>query len=112
MDLGIIDKRALVFASSDGLGKSVAQVLTAEGADVIISSRNADKLKATAREVNAHSFVQCDLCDPAAAENLVAEAMNRLGGIDILVTNAGGPPPGMFKDISDLQWHQSLSPGP
>lgn len=108
MDLGIKNRRALVFASSDGLGKAVAQVLAEEGAEVIISSRNTEKLEATAREVSAHSFIQCDLGDPGAAENLVKEAMARLGGIDILVTNAGGPPPGMFKDINDDQWQQSF----
>lgn len=108
MDLKLNKKRALVLASSDGLGKAVAQQLAAEGADVMISSRNIKKLKATAAEINARGFIQCDLGDPEAIANTIEKTVGMLGGIDILVTNAGGPPPGTFADFGDEQWETSF----
>ena len=96
MDLGLSNKRALVLASSDGLGKTVAAELIAEGAQVVISSRNEAKLIATAAEIGASSYIVSDLSQPGSATNLVNSAAEKLGGIDILVTNAGGPPPGTF----------------
>ncbi len=108
MELGIKNKRALVLASSSGLGKAVAHELISEGADVIISSRNIEKLKATANEINAKGYIPCDLSDSNAIENLMSMASKKLGGIDILITNAGGPPSGKFMNINDLQWNNSF----
>lgn len=107
MDLGIKDKKALVFASSEGLGKAVAEALIAEGANVILSSRSEDKLSSTTSEIGASGFIPSDLSRKGAGRMLVKEAIKRLGGIDILVTNAGGPPAGTFKDISVEQWENS-----
>ena len=108
MDLGIKGKRALVLAASDGLGKAVATELAAAGVRVIISSRNSEKLSATMRVAGAEGYVKGDLSVPGDAARIVNEAVAQLGGIDILVTNAGGPPPGKFKDFDDAQWQLSF----
>lgn len=108
MDLGLSNKRTLVFASSEGLGKAVAAELAAEGASVLISSRSEDKLARVAKEIGASGFIVSDLSQPQAATRLVEQAAERLGGLDILVTNVGGPPAGMFSEISDDQWEQSF----
>lgn len=107
MDLNINGKRALVFASSEGLGKAIAKELAAEGARVIISSRNSEKLASAAKEINAVDFIPCDLLVKGAARDLTRAAIEKLGGLDILVTNAGGPPTGLFKDITTEQWESS-----
>jgi 3-oxoacyl-[acyl-carrier protein] reductase len=101
-------KRALVFASSEGLGKAVARALCEAGARVIISSRSSEKLSITAKEIGAEDFITCDLLQKGAARQLTKTAIERLGGLDILVLNAGGPPVGLFKDISTEQWESSF----
>jgi 3-oxoacyl-[acyl-carrier protein] reductase len=108
MDLKIKGKRALVFASSEGLGKAIAKELSAEGVRVIISSRNSEKLASTAQEIGAAGFITCDLLHKGAARELTRAAIEKLGGLDILVTNAGGPPTGVFKDITIEQWESSF----
>lgn len=100
MDLGLSDKRALVLASSQGLGLSVATSLVREGAHVVISCRSAQKLETVVRELNEMGpgkadFVEADLSMQGAAANLYAEAKAKLGQVDILVNNTGGPPPGV-----------------
>ncbi|SKA27157.1 SDR family oxidoreductase [Consotaella salsifontis] len=99
MDLQIADKRAVVLASSRGLGLGIAEAIAAEGANVLLCGRSAEKLAANADRINAAGkgkavFVEADLADPAFAERLVEVAGDKLGGIDILVNNTGGPPPG------------------
>jgi 3-oxoacyl-[acyl-carrier protein] reductase len=102
------NKRALVFASSEGLGKAVASELRASGAQVIISSRSAEKLSAAAQEIGAADFFTCDLLQKGAARQLTRRAIERLGGLDLLVVNAGGPPVGKFKDLTIEQWESSF----
>jgi len=106
MDLGISGKRALVMASSKGLGLACATALAAEGAHVLLCGRSADKLAAAAADITAMGpgkadFVVVDLSDPASVQVLVDAAQDKLGGVDILVNNTGGPPPGRMVD-SDL----------
>jgi len=108
MDLNIRGKRALVFASSQGLGKAVAQALIAEGVRVVISSRNPESLEACAKEIGAEGFIPCDLLAKGAARSLTQSAIQMLGGLDILVTNAGGPPKGTFDKLSAEQWEESF----
>lgn len=111
MDLGIKNKKALVFASSEGLGKAVAHALVEEGAKVLLSSRSEDKLSKAVADIGADGYITCDLSQKGAARKLVQTAIEKLGGLDILVTNAGGPPAGAFRDISVEQWqisYQSL----
>jgi 3-oxoacyl-[acyl-carrier protein] reductase len=108
MDLNIRGKRALVLASSQGLGKAVAEQLIAEGAQVIINSRNVETLAACAQEIGAYGFIVGDLLVKGAARALTQSAIDKLGGLDILVTNAGGPPKGRFDALSSKQWEESF----
>jgi 3-oxoacyl-[acyl-carrier protein] reductase len=98
MDLGIRGRRALVGGASSGLGRAVAERLAAEGCDLVVSARRGAVLEDIAAELAARHGVRAvalpaDLADPAAPAALAAAAVEALGGIDILVLNAGGPPP-------------------
>jgi len=112
MDLGLRNARVLVTAASQGLGKAAARQFSLEGAIVVINSRNLADLQATAAEINAESgnpvFTMAgDVSDPAQAAKIVRNAAEMLGGLDILVTNAGGPPPGTFEEFEISQWEES-----
>lgn len=107
MDLGIEGKVALVTASSKGLGRASAVALAAEGVKVAICARGEDVLRHTENAIRTaggevHAIV-ADVTDPAAPARLVAETVEHFGGIDILVPNAGGPPPARALDIDDDQ---------
>jgi len=78
---------------SRGLGKAIAQALVAEGARVAICARNAERLAATAVQLGVEGIVS-DLSTPGAAAALIRETENRIGQLDVLVVNTGGPPPG------------------
>lgn len=96
MDLGLRGRLAVVGGASSGLGRASAEALATEGCDLLIWSRTADRLEATAAELrDAHGVrvehVAADAADPDAART-VAAAATRMGGVDILVLNAGGPP--------------------
>ncbi|MGZ3481722.1 MAG: SDR family oxidoreductase [Myxococcaceae bacterium] len=109
MDLGLRDRRALVLGASSGLGRAVAAALVAEGARVAICARNKARVEAAARELGAHVGLAVDLSVPGAATTLVETAAQRLGGgLDILVTNTGGPPKGQFPDITNGMWHEGF----
>ena len=99
MDLGIQGKRALVTASSKGLGRGCAEALAAAGVDLVLNARGAEALEATAAEIRARHQVNvvtvaADIVSPEGRAKVLAAA----GGVDILVTNAGGPPPGLWSD--------------
>jgi 3-oxoacyl-[acyl-carrier protein] reductase len=105
MDLGISGRRAAVAAASGGLGLGAARALVADGAHVAICGRDPDRLAAAVAELEAigggavHGLA-ADVSTAAGAEDFVAGATAALGGIDILVPNAGGPPPGGFGSTS------------
>lgn len=103
MDLGIAGKKALVAASTSGLGLATAKALSDAGCRVVISGRDQERLAAAAKVVTGSCAVQGDVSTVAGAEQLVDDALDALGRIDILITNAGGPPPGTFEstDIAD-----------
>jgi 3-oxoacyl-[acyl-carrier protein] reductase len=104
MDLGLKDCRAFVAGASKGLGKACARSLADEGARVFVCSRNADEIKQVAAEFGAAGFSAADVSRPADVKRVVAEAIKYLGGLDILVTNAGGPPTGAFDKAGDGDW--------
>jgi 3-oxoacyl-[acyl-carrier protein] reductase len=93
MDLGLEGRVALVAGASKGLGRGIAAELVAEGARVAISSRSRERIEATATELGATPYVH-DAADLDGAARLVADVQDRLGPIDILVCNTGGPPGG------------------
>ena len=112
MDLGIAGRSALVTASSAGLGRGSAAALAAEGVRVVICGRRPDVLKATEAELRAaggdvHAVV-ADVTDPGSPRRLVAEAVDRFGGLDILVANAGGPPRGRALEVTEDQIRAAL----
>lgn len=103
MDLGIAGRVALVAASSKGLGRASADALAAEGARVVITARGEEallraeaELRAAGAEVHA---VQVDVTAPDAAAVVVAETLGRFEKLDIVVVNAGGPPPGRALEL-------------
>jgi 3-oxoacyl-[acyl-carrier protein] reductase len=99
MDLALAGRRALITGASSGLGLGCAQALAAEGASVMIAARSAERLAAAAATMtgDVQTFA-ADVADRVAIERLVAETIRRLGGIDIVIANAGGPPAGTFTD--------------
>lgn len=101
MDLAIRGKKALVTGASSGLGLATAAALQAEGADVVLVSRSADKLEAAANSLPSYpKILTADLSDPDAINPMITAAEEALGGgIDILIANAGGPQPGTFASI-------------
>jgi 3-oxoacyl-[acyl-carrier protein] reductase len=115
MDLGLQDKVALVVASSTGLGFAAARQLAKEGAKVGLCSRSAEKLAeaeaALQAEFGAETSVApfvCDVTDKNQIDQLITDVVAHFGGLDILITNAGGPPGGTF-DTTDLEaWQQAI----
>ena len=114
MDLKLKDKRALVTGASRGLGFAAARGLALEGCCLAINSRNEDKLNLAARALAQETGVEViplpgDVSDPEAPARLVAQAVEALGGLDILITNSGGPPSGKFETFGDETWHQAVN---
>jgi 3-oxoacyl-[acyl-carrier protein] reductase len=100
MNLGISGKVALVTAASKGLGKASAAALAAEGCKVVICARGEEALYATAAEIGAVAIAS-DVTQSGEPERLVEITVEQLGGLDILVANAGGPPPMRALEVDD-----------
>ena len=109
MDLGLKGRRALVTAASKGLGFACAQSLAAEGASVYIASRDEKAIERAADEIGAAGFRAGDLSKDGEPEALVAAAVDKLAGLDVLVINAGGPPPGTFQTTPLASWDVAYS---
>jgi 3-oxoacyl-[acyl-carrier protein] reductase len=107
MDLRIAGRRAAVAAASAGLGRASAEALRAEGCDVAICGRDRERVERTAAEIGATAIV-ADVSHPESAKQFVDDARAALGGIDILVTNAGGPPRGGFVDTAFDEYQRAL----
>ncbi len=113
MDLGLNGKRALVTGSSRGLGYAVALGLAREGCRVVINGRDELRLFEAAhkvyKETNVLGYpIPGDVTDPAFPEQLVGNTVKLLGGLDILVTNAGGPPAGTFESFDEAAWQKAI----
>lgn len=99
MDLGIKGKRALVCASSKGLGRGCAEALAAEGVDIVMNARSEGPLLEAAAEIRrAYGVTVETIAADIATEEGRAKVLDVAGGVDILVNNAGGPPPGVWSD--------------
>ena len=113
MDLKLNNKVAIVLAASKGLGRAIAATLSAEGAKVIIGSRDEDELKKTAEEIqkftgNAIVAIPIDVSKSEDIENFVKKAAATYGRIDILLNNAGGPPFDKFENFDEQAWHKAF----
>ena len=112
MDLGIAGRAALVTAASKGLGLASAAALRADGVDVVICGRGRDAVEAAVNSLGGPDHVLGlveDVTDPGAPARLVAATVARFGRLDILVANAGGPPPGRALEITDAQIEVALN---
>lgn len=113
MDLGLTDKKALVLASSQGLGLGIATRLCLEGADVLLCGRSTAKLAAAAERLGEAGpgkadYVTVDLFDDDSAAALCGAAKDKLGKVDILINNTGGPPPSDVATPDTALWHKQI----
>jgi 3-oxoacyl-[acyl-carrier protein] reductase len=113
MDLGLKGKVALVAGASRGLGRAVAEELAAEGASLVLCAREAQTLSETAAAIaethNAHVLaVPADVTVIDDIKRVAESGNERFGRIDILVTNAGGPPAGRFDQLTREQWDRAI----
>jgi 3-oxoacyl-[acyl-carrier protein] reductase len=113
MDLGLKDKCAFIAGSSRGLGYTTALLLAREGCRVVLNSRDEEKVRAAAGVIAKGTGTPAygaagDVSDPSKAEMLIGSAVESLGGLDILITNAGGPPAGSFEVFDDETWQKAV----
>ncbi len=109
MDLGLTDRVYLVTGASRGLGRATAEVLVAEGARVVLSSRSQEAVDAAVAALGDQAVgVAADNADPATPERLVAAARERWGRLDGALVSVGGPPLGGVTEITDEQWHAAF----
>ena len=113
MDLGLRDRVALVAASSQGIGRATAEAFAAEGCKVAVCARNQQTLQVAAEKIRNQYKVEVlaeafDVTDAAAVSAFVAAVARKFGGVDICVTNAGGPPAKGFLDADLDEWQRAL----
>lgn len=113
MDLGLKNKRALVTGSSRGLGYATALALAKEGCKVAINGQDEAKIKAIAEKLSKETGAQViglagDVGLADVPEKLIQQAAEAFGGLDILVTNAGGPPPGSIDSLDEAAWQKGV----
>ncbi len=108
VDLGISGRVALVGGASQGIGRAVAETLVAEGATVVITARHRDRTAQVAAEIGAAAGLGWDSADLDAAPSLISQITERVGPIDIVVTNTGGPPANADPlGLTTAQWEQA-----
>lgn len=113
MDMGLKGAVAVITASSQGLGKATALALAQEGANLVMCARGAERLDEAAREIGGLTGVEvlaipADVSTEQGISAVVGAAAQRFGRIDVLVTNAGGPPPGDFTKHADEAWQRAF----
>jgi 3-oxoacyl-[acyl-carrier protein] reductase len=113
MDLGLKDRRAFVAASSRGLGFATALTLAQEGCKVVVNGRGAENARSAAERIMKETGLETfwmvgDVSEASSAENLIQSAVDVLGGLDILITNAGGPPSGSFEVFDEATWQEAV----
>lgn len=104
MELKLKGKRALVMGASTGIGRAIAESLIEEGVHVSICSRQLDRLKQTAEQIQCPHYFSADFSKVGEGQRAVETAIRHWGGLDILVTNTGGPKKNSFLDVSREQW--------
>jgi len=113
MDLKLKDKRALVTGASRGLGYATALALAKEGCKVAINGRDEARIKSVAEKLSKETGAQViglagDVSEIGVPEKLIQQIVEAFGGLDILVTNAGGPPPGTFESFDEAAWQKAI----
>lgn len=114
MDLYLNNKTVVVTGASEGIGKAIAMEFAHEGANVFISSRSKEKLQKAQQEIIAVSgnndihYVVCDLRNKDQIETMIKTIAQTTGAIDVLINNAGGPPPGLFEELDDETWYGAI----
>ncbi len=113
MDLGLKGKVAFVAAASKGLGRAIAHELAAEGASIAICARGSDAIALAAREIERDTGASVlpltgDVSDHQSVREMIEKSVARFGRIDILVTNAGGPPTGKFESLTSEMWQKAV----
>jgi len=113
MDLKLTNKVAIVLAASRGLGKAIATALSAEGAKVIIGSRDGAELNKTAAEItrltgNEVIAIPVDVSDGGQIQDFIQKAADSFGRVDILLNNSGGPPFNKFENFDDGDWQKAF----
>lgn len=109
MDLGLTGRHAIVTGGSKGIGRAIAAELVTEGAGVAICSRNLAELDEAASTIGGDVFAQvADVTNVESIEQFVAAAAAHMGGVDVLVNNAGSANPGNFETLTDDDWRRDL----
>ena len=109
MDLGLNGKVAMVAAASQGLGFAIAKALAAEGAQVSIAARKQETIEAAAARIGPGVLAsEADVSKPQTVEAWHRATVERFGGVDMLVTNSGGPPAGPASNFDDAAWHSAV----
>jgi 3-oxoacyl-[acyl-carrier protein] reductase len=113
MDLGLDGRRALVCGASKGLGFAVAEALVREGAEVILNSRSETSLRSAAERIETRDgrrprWFAADLTQSDQREQLYRRCVEAMGGVDVLLINAGGPPAGLFESHTQESWRLAI----
>ncbi|MFF2849165.1 SDR family oxidoreductase [Streptomyces sp. NPDC058001] len=109
MDLGLKDRVYVVTGASRGLGNATAHALVDDGAKVVVSGRDPERIAAAEKALGANAVgVAADNADPAVAARLVGTARERFGRFDGVLISVGGPPPGFVADNTDEQWQAAF----
>ena len=106
MDLGLRERVCIVTGSTEGIGRETARLLAAEGAQVVVAGRAAERAERVRAEVGAVLAVACDLADPGAPRLLVDRVTDALGRVDVLVNNVGLAYQTSFEELTDEQWDE------
>jgi 3-oxoacyl-[acyl-carrier protein] reductase len=108
MDLGLDGARALIGGGSGGLGGAIATALVGEGARVALAARPSDRLDAAVGRLAGALAVETDLSTPDGPGDAVERAVAAFGGLDLLLVNSGGPPPGSFEELDEAAWTRAI----
>jgi 3-oxoacyl-[acyl-carrier protein] reductase len=106
VDLGLRDRVCLVTGSTGGIGLATAQLLAAEGGRVVVCGRDTERVEQARRLAGAELGVVCDLAEPGAPDELVAQSVAELGPLDVLVNNVGDAYQASFHELSDRHWDE------